>query len=203
MAIYLIRHGETPQGAARIVQTPDAPLSERGRAQARAVADRLATAGIAGILASDLARAAETAEAVARATGAPVAREPLLQERSFGAIRGTPYSELDVDPYAPGYVPPEGESWEVFHARVDRAWERVLAAAAETPGDLAVVTHGLVCRSIASRLVVLPAACDLAACRWPNTCLTALEGPAPWRATRVACDAHLDSLETAHASGAV
>ena len=30
MQIFLIRHGETAANAARIVQTPDTPLSERG-----------------------------------------------------------------------------------------------------------------------------------------------------------------------------
>ena len=58
MSIFLIRHGETPGNVARIVQRPDIPLSERGRAQAGRLAHRLATAGITRILSSDLRRAA-------------------------------------------------------------------------------------------------------------------------------------------------
>lgn len=201
MAIYLIRHGETTQGAARVLQTPDAPLSERGRAQARALARRLASAPVARILASDLARAAATAEILAEATGAPLELEPLLRERSFGALRGTPYAELGLDPFAPGYLPPEGEGWQAFRARAARAWERVQAAAAEAEGDLAVVTHGLVCRELAARLEVLPEGAGLAACRWPNTSLTCLEGPAPWRATLLDCAAHLDALGTTEPGG--
>ena len=42
MTILLIRHGETALNAARIVQPADTPLSERGIAQARALARRLA-----------------------------------------------------------------------------------------------------------------------------------------------------------------
>ena len=33
MSILLARHGETPSNAARVLQLPDTPLSERGLAQ--------------------------------------------------------------------------------------------------------------------------------------------------------------------------
>ena len=69
MLIYLIRHGETPGNAARIVQKPEVPLSQRGEAQAARLARRLANAGITAILASDLSRAAMTAEHLSRALG--------------------------------------------------------------------------------------------------------------------------------------
>jgi len=61
MSILLIRHGETALNAARVVQPADTPLSERGAAQAAALARRLADFGIAAILSSDLPRAAQTA----------------------------------------------------------------------------------------------------------------------------------------------
>jgi len=86
---------------------------------------------------------------------------------------------------------PGGESWEVFHARVDRAWDRVLATAAGTDG-LAVVTHGLVCWSIVSRHVTRGNESP-PSMRFGNTSLTLLEGPAPWRAGLVDCTAHLDA----------
>ena len=130
--ILLIRHGETAGNAARIVQKPDIPLSPRGEAQAAALARRLAGEGVAQILSSDLARAAATAERLRAATGAPLGFDPLLQERNFGDVRGTPYDALGFDLFAPDYAPPNGETWEVFHARVDRAWERVRALSAAT-----------------------------------------------------------------------
>src|SRR5262245_6407477 len=129
MAIFLIRHGETLGNAARVVQRPDNPLSPRGVAQAERLAQRLAGEGIAAILSSDLARAVMTAEHLRRATGAPVAYDPLLQERNFGDLRGTPYAELGLDMFAEDYAPPNGETWEVFHARVTRAWAVVEKAA--------------------------------------------------------------------------
>ncbi len=54
MAIFIVRHGETASNAARVVQTPETPLNERGLEQTQRLARRLAEAGIARILSSDL-----------------------------------------------------------------------------------------------------------------------------------------------------
>jgi probable phosphoglycerate mutase len=192
--IFLIRHGETADNAARIVQLPDAPLSSRGIAQAERLARRLAREGVAQILSSDLARARTTAECLQRVTGAPLTFEPLLHERNFGDIRGTPYAELRVDIFAPDYLPSNGESWPMFHARVDRAWERVQALASSGDGNLAVVTHGLVCRSLAGRHLCLPEGSAVPE-RWENTSVTIVECPAPWRVALLNCIAHLNDLD--------
>ena len=194
--LFLIRHGETVGNASRTVQRPDNPLSPRGIAQAERLARRLGSEGIAHIVSSDLARARATAEHLRRVTGAPLSFEPLLQERNFGDLRGTPYADLGLDMFAPDYAPPNGESWPVFHARVDEAWARVQALASATGGRLAVVTHGLVCRSLASRHLILPAG-EVVPERWENTSLTIVEWPAPWRVRLLNCVAHLDNLETA------
>ena len=199
--IFLIRHGETAGNAARIVQMPDAALSPRGVAQAERLARRLATLGIARILTSDLTRAMTTAEPLSRTTDAPLELDPLLQERNFGDIRGTPYAQLDFDLFAPDYAPPGGESWKTFHARIDRAWELVQARAAETNGHLAVVTHGLVCRSLAARHLQLPPG-EAVPERWENTSMTIVDGPAPWRVRLLNCAAHLTGLAGAAPPGA-
>jgi len=195
MSIFLIRHGETLGNASRTVQLPDNPLSPRGVAQAERLARRLRAEGIAAILSSDFTRAASTAEHLQRATGAPIGYDPLLQERSFGDLRGTPYAELRVDMFAPGYAPPNGETWEVFHARIDLAWLGVQKAAAAAGGHLAVVTHGLVCRSLAARHLILPEGEEVPV-RWENTALTVVDHPAPWRVRLLNCIAHLDDLAT-------
>ena len=196
MAIFLIRHGETLGNAARIVQRPDNPLSPRGVAQVERLARRLGREAVARILTSDLARAAMTAEHLRQATGAPLEVEPLLQERNFGDIRGTSYADLGFDMFAPDYAPPGGETWETFHGRVDRAWTVVQEVAAATAGHLAVVTHGLVCRSLAARHLVLPEG-EAVPARWENTALTIAVGPAPWRVRLLNCVAHLDDLDSA------
>jgi len=195
MAIFLIRHGETLGNATRTVQMPDNPLSPRGIAQAERLARRLEREGIGLILSSDYSRTVETAERLRRATGAPVRYDPLLQERDFGDIRGTPYAELGFDMFEPDYAPPNGETWKVFHARVDRAWALVQEAAAAAGGHLAVVTHGLVCRSLAARHLILPDG-QQPPQAWQNTALTVIDYPAPWRVRLLNCIAHLDDLAT-------
>jgi len=195
VSILLIRHGETLGNASRTVQFPDSPLSPRGIAQAERLARRLADEGIGRIISSDYARAASTAERLQRATGAPLAFDPLLQERNFGDIRGTPYADLGFDMFEPDYAPPNGESWSVFHARVDQAWARVRRLAGAMPGHLAVVTHGLVCRSLAARHLRLPDGTVVPE-RWENTSLTIVECPAPWRVRLLNCIAHLEDPDS-------
>ncbi len=194
--VFLIRHGETVGNASRTVQLPDNPLSPRGVAQAERLARRLAAEDVAHILSSDFARARTTAEHLQRETGAPLTFEPLLQERNFGDLRGTPYADLGFDMFEPDYAPPHGESWPVFHARVDQAWARVQALATATRGRLAVVTHGLVCRSLAAHHLILPDG-EIAPERWENTSLTIVDWPAPWRVRLLNCVAHLEGLDVA------
>jgi probable phosphoglycerate mutase len=194
--LFLIRHGETVGNASRIVQRPDVALSSCGVVQAERLARRLAREGIARIVSSDFARAVTTAEHLRRATGAPLSFEPLLRERNFGDLRGTPYAELGLDMFAPHYAPPNGETWPSFHARVDRAWARVQELAAATSGNLAVVTHGLVCRSLVARHLIL-ADGEAVPERWENTSLTIVDGPAPWRVRLLNCIAHLGDLDAA------
>jgi probable phosphoglycerate mutase len=146
------------------------------------------------IVSSDYLRAAATAEHLQRATGVALAFEPLLQERNFGDLRGRPYSELGFDMFEPDYAPPNGETWPVFHARVDRAWARVQALADKSGGNLAVVTHGLVCRSLAARHLILPEG-ESAPERWENTSLTIIDWPAPWRVRLLNCAAHLEGMD--------
>lgn len=191
MIIFLIRHGETAHNANRVVQLPETPLNARGTAQAERLGTRLATAGVTHLLASDFVRARQTAAAVHARTGGTLALTATLRERHFGALRGRPYSEFGEDIFGPAYVPPGGESWAQFDTRVDRAWEEIVGAAAAATGNLAVVTHGLVCHSIARRLVRLRAGVE-APRHWGNTCVTEIAATPPFAVRVLNCTAHLD-----------
>ncbi len=117
MAVILLRHGETALNAARVMQPAATPLSERGQAQARAVAQRLARrGGIGAIVSSDLPRAWLTAEAVAAALALPVQSSALLQERNFGDLRGRPYDSLGFDPLLMQEAPPRRRIGAGLHA---------------------------------------------------------------------------------------
>lgn len=190
MRLLLVRHGETALNAARILQPPDTPLSVRGHEQARALARRLASEPIAAIWSSDLPRAWQTAEAVAAGRGVVV--EPLLQERSFGELRGRAYDALGFDPLSAIEAPPGGESLAAFEARIDAALDHALRAAATLPGALLLVTHGLVIGSLLARRIALPDGAARPA-RIGNTSLSVIELGPPPRATLVDCTAHLDA----------
>jgi broad specificity phosphatase PhoE len=73
----------------------DPPLNERGRAQARRVAETLQGQRLDALYASDLRRAAETAEAIGQATGLAVYYDPRLREIHQGEWQGLPVTEIE------------------------------------------------------------------------------------------------------------
>lgn len=192
MSIILVRHGETLLNAARVLQPAETPLSERGRAQARALGARLASTAIAGVVTSDLPRARQTADAIAAACGCDVVLQPLLQERNFGDLRGRPYDSLGFDPLGMEEAPPQGESSAAFNARVAAALAAIVAARASTAGDLVVVTHGLVIAAMLERQVHLASGIGPPR-RYGNTSVTYLSAAPPHTVGLLDCTAHLDS----------
>jgi len=196
MAIYIIRHGETTLNAARVFQHPDTPLSERGIAQADCVARRVATLGVDALIASDYRRAQMTAETLAGLTNLTIAFEPVLRERNFGNLRGRAHADLDFDAHGQDYKPVDGESWPDFYTRVEQAWALIKQRATSTKGNLAVVTHGLVCMALAERHLGLVRGQDMPE-HWPNTALTIVDSKAPWTVRLAGCGAHLDNPDVA------
>ena len=92
-SLYFTRHGETVWNVEnKICGVTDIPLTDKGRAQARALGRRLAAepTGITRILCSPLVRASETARLIAAETGLPLTVEPRLREQAFGRYEGTP-----------------------------------------------------------------------------------------------------------------
>ena len=191
MSIFIVRHGETAGNAAGIIQMPETPLNERGQAQAHACARRLSQLGIVRIVASDYIRAHMTAVAIEEATGAPLESHVGLRERHFGDYRGQHYS-IVPDMFGPDTLPPGGETWEEFHARVMQCWDVISLMAKQTAGNLTVVTHGLVCYSLALNCLTLPVG-GVAERGFGNTSVTVVESFPPWRVIILNCCQHLDS----------
>jgi broad specificity phosphatase PhoE len=195
MTILLVRHAETDGNAAHILQRPEVPLNERGIHQAEQLARRLVAHGFVRIVCSDLVRARMTATPLATCTGIAIEESPLLQERNFGDLQGAPYADLPEDPFGSDLVPPNGEDWPTFHARVADAFAFVVNTRRSTNGTLVVITHGLVCRALVERHTRLPEGVVVPG-RFDNTSITVLDAEVPYRVSLINCTKHLEtSLE--------
>ncbi|HKP60349.1 MAG TPA: histidine phosphatase family protein [Polyangiales bacterium] len=202
MSIVLVRHGETDGNATRVLQLPDVPLNARGMRQAERLADRLQTLPITQIVCSDLLRARMTAAPIAARLGLQVAYTPLLQERNFGDLRGRSYASVGGNPFALDFVPPNGESWPVFHQRVEQAFAYIAKLRDElAKGELLVVTHGLVCRAMFERHIAWVDAGQPPE-RFHNTAVNILDPRAPYAARLANCCTHLDPADVEALGGA-
>ena len=152
--LLLARHGETDWNHARRWQGhADRPLTERGRAQAASLAERLADIALDAVYASDLQRARETAVVVAAKQGLEVIELPDLREVDVGSWQGLTREEAEArfpDGYqrwlAGGTGWDDGETYEQMSARVIAAVERI--AAARDGGRFLIVSHGGPIRAI-------------------------------------------------------
>jgi 2,3-bisphosphoglycerate-dependent phosphoglycerate mutase len=190
-----VRHGEIDGNVARILQRPDVPLNERGFRQAEQLARRLFALGFARILCSDLLRARVTAAPLAARSGIVIEESPLLQERNFGDLRGLPYAELTENPFESDFLPPNGEDWPTFHARVADAFAFIVNRRRSVNGTLVVITHGLVCRALVERHALLPEGVVVPE-RFDNASITLIHENAPHRVSLLNCTRHLmTSLE--------
>ncbi|WP_246178994.1 bifunctional RNase H/acid phosphatase [Actinomadura decatromicini] len=134
LTTVLLRHGETPLSVEkRFAGTTDAPLTERGRAQARAAALALKGRGLDAIVTSPLARCRDTAAEVAAATGLDVRVEDGLREAAFGEWEGLTFAEagagwpgeLKAWLASPDAAPPGGESFAHAARRVRTALDKL------------------------------------------------------------------------------
>ena len=191
MTILLVRHAETDGNAARIFQRPDVPLNARGIGQAGCLARRLLAHGFVHILCSDLLRARMTAAPLAERSGITIEESPLLQERNFGDFRGMPYAELKEDPFGPDFVPPNGEDWPSFHARVAEAFAYIVTRRRAVNGTLVVLTHGLVCGALVGRHALVPEGFSVPQ-HFDNTSVTVLHEDAPHAVSVINCTRHIE-----------
>src|SRR5690349_12441668 len=92
--VLLIRHGQSEGNAARRFGGHTAtPLSARGRRQANATARALQGEELTAIYSSDLARAVETAQALASLTGLEINPTSAFRERSVGVMEGLTFED--------------------------------------------------------------------------------------------------------------
>jgi broad specificity phosphatase PhoE len=151
--IYLLRHGETEWSrAGRHTGTTDLPLTENGRAAARALRPALAAESFDLVLTSPLRRARETCELAGLGSRAEI--DPDLCEWNYGEYEGR--TSADIQAQRPGWVIfrdgcPGGESPGEVAARAERVVARVRAI----NGNVALFAHGHILRVFVSRWIGL------------------------------------------------
>ena len=92
--LYLVRHGQSAGNAeGRFGGHSATPLSELGLQQAKLTAQTLAKEKIDAIYTSDLYRAVQTAEPLARLLDLPIVKTPAFRERHVGVLEGLTFDE--------------------------------------------------------------------------------------------------------------
>jgi broad specificity phosphatase PhoE len=162
--LLLVRHGESQWNAAgRLQGQADPPLSELGHHQAAHVAARLVDEDIDEIVSSDLARAHETASALATGVGLDVVRREDLREVDLGSWTGVSRRQIKRDePDLWRRWRVEGvEGWdggESYAAAMVRISNAILALAVQHHGRTVVaVSHGGSIRLATCHLLGMPA----------------------------------------------
>lgn len=147
MKLYITRHGETMRNAEyRVLGRTDDPLSEKGRAQAVDLAERLKETEIDLIFASPLSRAMETAQTVAKAKNLEVIPDERLLEINFGDFEGVPGGSIEYQNAKREFFKryPNGESYFDIAYRVYNFLFEIKEAYPDK--RVLVVSHGGVCR---------------------------------------------------------
>lgn len=170
LRLWLVRHGLTRLNEEkRYCGHSDPPLSPRGYAQARWLAERLHTIGLTKIYCSDTQRARSTAEMICEVVpGTMVRSMEEWRELNFGAWEGLTYEEIrERFPQEPGFfqdpltiAPPEGESFPQLLKRIDAGWRVILKDVDNQGADgnseqvqYALVSHGGPLRALLCRLL--------------------------------------------------
>jgi broad specificity phosphatase PhoE len=152
--VLLIRHGQSKGNAERRFGGHTAtPLSARGRNQAQATALSLKSESVTAIYSSDLARAMETAQPLARVTGLPINDTSAFRERSVGVMEGLTFEDAaqqHPEQYAAllrrdfEYVLSGGESYRQLLGRARQKLDEVIEE--HRGGKIVVFSHtGTIC----------------------------------------------------------
>jgi probable phosphoglycerate mutase len=153
--LLLVRHGLTAlTGPVLAGRTPGVHLSDAGRAQAAALAGRIAGVRLDAIVSSPLERCQETALAVAEGRGMDLQTDERFVECGYGAWTGRPLAELAKEPlwqvvqaHPSAVTFPEGEALTAMQHRAVaavREWNQRLGG----KGVYLACSHGDVIKAI-------------------------------------------------------
>ncbi|HTQ08414.1 MAG TPA: histidine phosphatase family protein [Polyangiaceae bacterium] len=188
--VALVRHGATTLTAEdRFAGSTNVELSDTGRAQARALAERLAAEPLAAVYASPLGRTLETASILAAPHGlSPLARDGLreidhghwetLTRAEVEARFAAEYDAWEEDPFA--FAPAGGESGAHVMARALPVLREIVLA--HQGASVAVVSHKATIRLLLCALLGIDARGYRDRLDQAPACLNVLEFKDPVRA---------------------
>jgi alpha-ribazole phosphatase len=147
LKLYLARHGESEGNVKRLLYGhTDCPLTESGRADGRALHDKLAPIELARCYASPLCRAADTARLALAGRDVPITLLRGLMEQHMGELENTSFEEMrrlhpeTINAMLEDWskiTPPGGESYRQVQERA-MACVREIVARDE---DALIVSH--------------------------------------------------------------
>ncbi|WP_281647553.1 histidine phosphatase family protein [Parendozoicomonas sp. Alg238-R29] len=164
--VFLIRHAQSLGNQTQSYSTHPAnpsyypaPLTDKGREQAKALGTELTGAGVgernvAFIISSPLPRAIQTAQIVAKVINLPSDRilmDDRLIERNLGLRDGQPYNNFSGDHWYPDNPESfDGETSEQIRARMVAVWEKAVSLSEN--GHVLLVSHGQPIHSLTEAL---------------------------------------------------
>lgn len=135
MKLLLTRHGQTDWNiAGRYQGQSDVPLNQTGWSQAEQITKKLSTEKIHAIYASDLSRATNTAQAIAKLHQLEVKKDIRWRELAFGDWEGMNYKEMSAhspDVFSKWMIDPQhistpnGETLFELSKRVKATFEEI------------------------------------------------------------------------------
>jgi broad specificity phosphatase PhoE len=154
MRLYFTRHGESQANVFRIISNRDLPhpLTERGRLQGAALAEKLRGNLITCIYASPILRARQTGEILSTALGAPLECVQALREPDCGILegRGDPEAWAEhgywLETWLAGRMrdkgPQDGETYNTVRERFTSFIEKLIGDYGESSTEFVLVAHG-------------------------------------------------------------
>jgi probable phosphoglycerate mutase len=162
MLVYLIRHGQTQFNAdGRVQGWLDVPLNDVGRSQAQRLAQRFTGRPIDIVFTSPLARAAETARALAAPGDLQLIFDDRLREYNMGDWTGKTGDEISAEASELGLddplIPiPGGESAMDMRTRVSAFVKDLSLRHSRAFRSVAVVSHGGTLGAILGSMLAMP-----------------------------------------------
>lgn len=159
--VYIVRHGQSVDNVLPVFQKSTSPLSEKGKLQAKQIAERIQNLEFDTLISSPLPRAKETADAISTMTGKEIVLSDLFVERiKPSSTDGKPWTDEKASKtfraweeslIRPGLKVEDGENFEEIFQRADKSLDYLLNRAGK---DIVVVSHGHFIRTLIARIII-------------------------------------------------